>query len=43
MNENNVIHNDLKPENVFIDKNHIAIIGDFGAINFILFFNCIFI
>lgn len=31
MNENNVIHNDLKPENVFIDKNHIAIIGDFGT------------
>ena len=32
MIDNGIFHSDLKPENVFIDKNHIAIIGDFGEI-----------
>ena len=40
MNDNNIFHNDLKPENVFIDKNYIAIIGDFGEIiNYYYYFN----
>lgn len=31
MQENNVIHNDLKPDNIFLNDQLIAIIGDFGT------------
>lgn len=30
MHSKNIIHWDLKPENIFLDKNNIVKIGDFG-------------
>lgn len=30
MHQKNIIHWDIKPENIFIDKNNIIKIGDFG-------------
>ena len=38
MYKNGVFHNDMKPKNVFIDKRLLAIIGDFGKKNEILYF-----